>query len=77
MDALKRTADAQSSLQEQFDRHKCEPPDSSLGSAGVDGDALLRQGQTTMKKTKRKMTPKEKMMTMKAQMTAIRSERKR
>jgi hypothetical protein len=27
--ALKRTADAQASLQEQFDRHKCEPENTS------------------------------------------------
>jgi hypothetical protein len=31
MTALRRTADAQASLQKQFDRHKCEP------------DVLLRQ----------------------------------
>ena len=29
MNALKRTADAQASLQEQFDRHKCQYLDSS------------------------------------------------
>ena len=28
--ALRRTADSQASLQEQFDRHKCEPVDSVL-----------------------------------------------
>jgi|ERR1039458_5754279 hypothetical protein len=27
MSALRRTAEAQASLQEQFDRHKCEPDD--------------------------------------------------
>ena len=41
MNALKRTADAQASLQEQFDRHKCQ----SLDSSEVDARAnvLLRQ----------------------------------
>ena len=41
MNALKRTADAQASLQEQFDRHKCQ----SLGSSEVEARAnvLLRQ----------------------------------
>jgi len=38
MSALKRTADAQASLQDQFDRHKCEPLDSSRPT-----DLLLRQ----------------------------------
>ena len=42
MNALKRTAEAQESLQEQFDRHKCEPRDSSEG-ARVPADVLLRQ----------------------------------
>jgi hypothetical protein len=41
--ALKRTADAQASLQEQFDRHKCEPPDSSQAEAQAPADVLLRQ----------------------------------
>ena len=35
MSALRRTADAQASLQEQFDRHKCEPEDSSEATARV------------------------------------------
>jgi hypothetical protein len=43
MSALKRTADAQASLQEQFDRHKCEPEDSSQAVARVNADILLRQ----------------------------------
>jgi hypothetical protein len=38
MSALRRTADAQASPQEQFDRHKCEPRDSSRPT-----DLLLRQ----------------------------------
>jgi hypothetical protein len=36
--ALRRTADAQASLQEQFDRHECVPLDSSRPT-----DLLLRQ----------------------------------
>jgi hypothetical protein len=43
MSALRRTADAQASLQERFDRHKCEPRDSSQAAARVTADALLRQ----------------------------------
>ena len=43
MSALKRTADAQASLQEQFDRHKCEPPDFGQAPARVTIDLLLRQ----------------------------------
>ena len=43
MSTLKRTADAQASLQEQFDRHKCEPPDSSQPAARVPADILLRE----------------------------------
>jgi hypothetical protein len=35
-------ADAQASLQEQFDRHKCEPEDSSEAPARVNADVLLR-----------------------------------
>ncbi len=42
--ALKRTADAQASLQEQLDRHKCEPPDSSQPAARVNADVLLCDG---------------------------------
>jgi hypothetical protein len=43
MSALRRTADAQSSLQEQFDRHKCEPQDSSHVGARGNADVFLRQ----------------------------------
>jgi hypothetical protein len=40
--ALRRTADAQASLQEEFDRHNCVPEDSSQASARVNADVLLR-----------------------------------
>jgi hypothetical protein len=43
MGALRRTADAQASLQEQFDRHKCEPEDTSQGTVRGAADVLLRQ----------------------------------
>ena len=43
LSALRRTADAQASLQEQFDNHKCETEGSSEASAWVTADALLRQ----------------------------------
>lgn len=43
MDALRRTADAQASLQGQFDRHKCGPEDSSQAEAQTPADVLLRQ----------------------------------
>ena len=43
MSALKRTADAQASLQEQFDRHRCEPETSRQSAAPVPADPLLRQ----------------------------------
>jgi hypothetical protein len=43
MSALRRTADAQGSLQEQFDRHKCEPEDTSQARARVPADVLVRQ----------------------------------
>ena len=43
MSALKRTADAQASLQEQFDRHKCEPLDFGQAPAMVTTDVLLHQ----------------------------------
>jgi hypothetical protein len=43
MSALKRTADAQASLQEQFERHKCEPEDSSQAAARGTADIFLRQ----------------------------------
>ena len=41
MNAFKRTADAQASLQEQFDRHKCQPLDSSEVDARA--NVLLRK----------------------------------
>jgi len=41
--ALRRTADAQASLQGQFDRHKCEPQDSIQAEAETRADVLLRQ----------------------------------
>jgi hypothetical protein len=43
LSALKRTADAQASLQEQFNRHKCKPEDSGEAPALVTAHALLRQ----------------------------------
>ena len=43
MSALRRTADAQANLQEQFDRHKCEPEESGQAAALVAADLLLRQ----------------------------------
>ncbi len=43
MSALRRTADAKASLQEQFDRHKCEPEESRQTPARVNADVLLRQ----------------------------------
>jgi len=42
MSALKRTADAQSSLQEQFDSHECEP-EASRGTVRDTADVLLRE----------------------------------
>src|SRR5205814_9683862 len=42
MSALSRTADAQASLQSQFENHKCEPGDSSEAPAQMT-DAHLRQ----------------------------------
>jgi hypothetical protein len=41
--ALRRTADAQANLQEQFDSHKCEPKDTSQAAAQTTADAQLRQ----------------------------------
>ena len=41
MNALKRTADAQASLQEQFDRHKCQSLDSNVVDARA--NVLVRQ----------------------------------
>ena len=43
MSALRRTADAQANLQEQFDRHKCEPEESGQAAALVNADVLTRQ----------------------------------
>jgi len=46
MSALKRTGDAQASLQGQFDRHECEPVDANQAAsqaARVNADVLLRQ----------------------------------
>ena len=43
MSALRRTADAQASLQEQLDRHERGPADSSRVGARVNADVLLRQ----------------------------------
>jgi hypothetical protein len=43
MSALRRTADAQASLQEQFDRHKCELEEPSQPAARVPADMLLRE----------------------------------
>ncbi len=43
MSALKRTGNAQASLEEQFDRHKCEPDDSGQAAARVTADVLPRQ----------------------------------
>jgi hypothetical protein len=41
--ALRRTADAQASLQNQFDRHKCKPDDTIRTAARVNANVLLRQ----------------------------------
>ena len=43
MSALRRTADAQASLREQFGRHKCEPEDSSQAYARVPAEILVRR----------------------------------
>jgi hypothetical protein len=43
MSALKRTGDAQASLEKQFDRHNCEPDDSGPAAARVTADVLLRR----------------------------------
>jgi len=40
---LRRTAEAQGSLQEEFDRHKCEPQYSSHVGARVNADVLVLQ----------------------------------
>jgi len=44
--ALRNTADAQANLQEQFDRHECEPPDCSRAA-----DAFAKSPTGTKKKT--------------------------
>jgi hypothetical protein len=54
MSALKRTADAQASLQERFDRHECEPEDSSQATARVTADVLLRQEPEEEEERKKK-----------------------
>ncbi len=43
MSALRGTADAQASLQEQFDKHKCASEESGQAAALVTADLLLRQ----------------------------------
>ena len=43
MSALGRTADAQATLQKQFDRHKCDYEDSIEAAAPIPTDILLRQ----------------------------------
>jgi hypothetical protein len=42
MSAVRRTANAQASLQEQFDRDKCEHEDSHQFGASLNADVLLR-----------------------------------
>jgi hypothetical protein len=74
MSALRRSADAQASLQEQFDKHKCEHEDSHQFVTGVNADALLRDGPKTKKK--RKTTEKKKMMMTAAKTRVTRSERR-
>jgi hypothetical protein len=73
LSALRRTADAQASLQEQFDRHKCEPEEPSQTP-----DVLLRRSQTrtrTKRKKKRKKTAKTMAMMTTQPTTDTRSER--
>lgn len=41
--ALKTTADAQTDLQEQFDRHKCDPEDASPTTTPGTANGFLRQ----------------------------------
>ena len=43
MTALKRTTDVQASLLEQFDKHECEPEDTSQPDTRVNAAVLLRQ----------------------------------
>ena len=74
MSALRRTADAQAGLQEQFGSHECEPKDTSQAPARVPADILLRKSPTR-KRTKRKTTTKKKMtMMMMTRETGTRSE---
>ena len=42
LSALRRTADAQANLQEQFVRHKCNPEEFSQPAAPLNADVLLR-----------------------------------
>jgi hypothetical protein len=67
MSALRRTADAQASLQEQFDSHKCEPEDTSQAAKQTTADALLRQEPD---RTKKKTTARKKMTMMATHTTA-------
>jgi hypothetical protein len=76
MSALKRTADAQASLQEQFDRHKCEPLDFGQAPAMVTTDVLLHQGPDE-EEDEGKTTAKKKMTMRMTKATATRSERAR
>jgi hypothetical protein len=43
LSALRRTADAQTDLQEQFDRHNCDPEDASPTATPGTANAFLRQ----------------------------------
>jgi hypothetical protein len=74
MSALRTSAEAQASLQEQFDRHKCEPADSGQVDSRVNVCSLDKT--PTRKSTKRRTTAKKMMMTKTTRTTmAIRSER--
>lgn len=42
LNALRRTADAQTELQEQFDRHKCDPEDASPTTIPGTANPFLR-----------------------------------
>ena len=75
MSALKRTEDAKSSLQSQFDRHKCEPKKSIQAPARENPDILLRRVPDEDEEDQEEDDAKKKTMMMKAQMTATRSER--
>ncbi len=43
LSAIRKTADAQTDLQEQFDRHKCDPEDASPTTTPGTAKAFLRQ----------------------------------